>query len=290
MLVSLAPASWAADAAPRGRRWQPSIDLFMAGLLEDRSGETMSISEGFQDGETFGFPWSFGGEVALASPVLEALPGGPRTFVRMGGGFVMDSDDPVSTVGDAGSRPFVPPAQPDAESIENQGASLRAEANSWVLTGGVGTEWSFEWIDRNFHVRPSLEWMYRRDTIRAVLGEGRDDGLGLIGEDAPPCPSCALLFAKAQREKGYHSLGLGLDTSVEGGRLGAFLVHSFLSFRVYHILGDRKADLAATGTWELQDGSPSSADPQTSTLNVRYEREPFHYRVGAGLRLYWSPE
>jgi hypothetical protein len=267
-------------------QWVPSIALSSAALPEERSGRLFNEFSGFQDGESIGLPWTVAGELALASPVIGRSLSKPRLIAHVGVGYVLDSEDPVTTRDDPGNRPFVSPRQPDPLSIENQGSALRTQAKPLVLTGGVGGLFEIEAFDRTFFLRPTIEWMYRKDTIQAILGAGEAETLDVNGNCAP----CRLLYINAEREKGYHSLGLGLETGIDGGRMGNFLVRFFASARAYHILGDRKADFSPTGTWERTDGLPTTrADPQT-TISARYEREPFHYRVGVGLQFLFSPE
>jgi hypothetical protein len=276
----------AEEGPPADKRWIPSISLTSAGLPEDRKAEAESDISGYQDGESVGFPWSIGSEVGLASPVLSRSMFKPRLIIHAGTAYVLDGNDPVSTVGDTGNPPAENPFQPDPDSIENQGSAVKVQAKEWVLTGGVGALFELEAFDRTFFLRPSLEWMYRKDEIQTFLGAGEGETLDADGNCAP----CRTLFIDSQTEKGYHSLGAGLEASIDGGRMGDFLARFFASARVYHILGDRKTSLNTTGTWLLPDGSPSSRVPPTTTFNARYEREPVHYRVGVGLQLLWQPE
>ena len=266
--------------------WQPGITIFTAGLPEERAAEAVTTSQGFQDGESVGLPWSVGGGLELTSPPLLDAYGAPRLVAHAEFAYVVDSSDPVTTVGDPGGRPFVPDFFQSPLSIEGQGAAIRAQAKPWVVTGGIGSQVEFELFDRKVYLRPSVEWMYRRDTIQGILGAGEGEVLDGSGN----CDPCRLLFIDAEREKGYHSLGGGFDAGIDAGRSGPFLARFFTTFRVYHVLGDRKADLVADGTWFVEGGGPSERDPQTSTITGRYEREPLHYRVGAGFRVLWSPE
>ncbi|GEM_PF-4187560 len=276
-----------ARAASNDRHgWQPGITIFTAGLPEERAAEAVTTSQGFQDGESVGLPWSVGGGLELASPPLFDTRVSPRLVAHAEFAYVIDSSDPVTTVGDPGGQPFVPEFFRAPASIEGQGAAIRAQAKPWVVTGGIGSQVEFELFDRQVYLRPSVEWMYRRDTIQGILGAGEGEVLDGSGNCAP----CRLLFVDAEREKGYHSLGGGLDAGIDAGRSGPFLARFFTTFRVYHVLGDRKADLVATGTWFVEGGGPSVRVPQTSTITGRYERESLHYRVGAGFRVLWSPE
>lgn len=266
--------------------WQPGLSIFTAGLPEERAAEATTEFEGFQDGESTALPWSVGAGLELASPPLFDVPAKPRLIVHAEFAYVLDSNDPVTSVGDPGGRPTISPFFPAPISIEGQGVALKAQAKPWALTGGIGSQVEFELFERTVYLRPSLEWMYRRDTLQAIVGAGEGEALDGSGN----CNPCRVLFIDAEREKGYHSLGAGLDASIDAGRGGPMLIRFFTTFRVFHVLGDRKADLNETGTWELEDGSPSARVPSTSTFTGRYEREPVHYRVGAGFRVLWSPE
>ena len=275
-----------AVSAPEDHRWIPSVALYIAGMPEERTASAVSEVSLPQSGETRGFPWSVGGEAALASPVLARIALKPRLVLHAGGGYVLDGNDPVSSLEDPGNPPTISPAQRDPVSIQNQGSAVKGQAKPWVLTGGIGAQIEFEAVERTFFIRSSLEWMYRKDTIQGLLGSAEGVALDVDGNCAP----CRTLFIDAEREKGYHSLGAGLEASVDGGRVGDFLVRAFASGRVYHILGDRKASLSPAGTWLTTDGSPTTRpNPQTS-FNAQYEREPMHYRVGAGIQFLYQPE
>jgi hypothetical protein len=280
-------ASVSTAASPGDEQWIPSFSLSIAGLPEERTASADSEVSDLQDGESQGLPWTVAGEFALASPVIGQSVYKPRLIAHMGVGYVLDADDPVSTTDDPGTRPRVIDAQPDPLSIVNQGSAVRAQAKPLVLTAGLGAVFEVEAFDRTIFIRPTIEWMYRKDTIQALLGKGENEDPA--GNDVD-CNPCRILFTDAQTEKGYHSMGIGLETAIDGGRLGGFLVRFFASARAYHILGDRKTAISPAGTWERTDGLPTTrSNPQTA-FNVRYEREPFHYRVGVGLRFLFSPE
>ena len=167
--------------------------------------------------------------------------------------------------------------------IENLGATVRAEAQPLVLSGGTGVIFRFEPWDRVIYLRPSIEWMYQRDRIRTFLGAGENE---LEGQNV--CGPCRTLYIDAQTEKGFHSVGPGIDLEIEAARAGDFLVGVYSSFRALAIVGDRKADLNPVGQWERTDGQPTARDD--TQLFTRYERETWHYRFGVGIRFSWLPE
>jgi hypothetical protein len=266
------------------RQWIPSLSLSFAGLPENRSAQANSDTSGFQDGESVGFPWTVGGDLELASPVIYAHSLKPRITLHAGVGGVFDSEDPVTSLGEPGSPPLESPFQSVPEAIENIGSAVRVQAKNWIVNGGVGLVLELEALDRRIYLRPSLEWTYRKDEVRAILGGGEAESLTPAGL----CDPCRTLFIKSETEKGYHSLGGGLEAEVDGTRVGDFELRFYLSGRFYRVLGDRKTSLSPSGSWERSDGLPTSR-PDT-VFDIEYERDPWHYRFGAGIRLLWMPE
>ncbi len=156
-----------------------------------------------------------------------------------------------------------------------------------VLSGGIGSVIYFEAFEREFRLRPTLEWMYSRDTMKTVLGGGEIEGAGPNTNDCAPCRT---LFIKTQTEKGYHSLGPGIELEADVGRAGDFLVGFYGTFRAYYLVGDRKPNLRSTGSWTRTDNGQPSTTRADTTFVTRYEREPRHYHFGTGLPVLWSPE
>ena len=267
----------------RSERWVPAGSIFTMGMPDKRVAQASSDTMPDQEGDSTGFPWSLGLSGEIATPVIADLPGRPRLYAHGDVSWAFDTEEPVVSSGDPGAPPFSPSsANPVVETIENVGSAVRIEAKPLVLSGGVGAVFSFEAFERDFRLRPSIEWIYRRDTINTVLGSGENEVAGNL------CGPCRTLFIQAQTEKGFHSLGPGIELEVDAARTGDFLIGFFGAFRAYRVLGDRKADLVSTGAWERTDGQPTArAD---TVFRTRYEREPWSYRFGLGIRFLWSPE
>lgn len=279
-------AGQSVDASERDgdARWLPGFSLYSTGHLEDRVARISSDTSPAKAADSRGLPWSVGVGLDLVSPVVLDAPGRPRLFGRAEVGYTFDLYDPVASEGNPNFPPFVPPStRPTATAIENVGSALRVEAKPLVLSGGIGTQFQFEAFDRGFRFRPSLEWMYRRDTIKTVLGGGETEAAS-----GDVCTPCRLLFIKAQTEKGFHALGPGVELEADVGRVGQFMVGFYGSFRAYYLVGDRKANFTSTGSWQRTDNQPTNrAD---TAFVTRYEREPWQYRFGMGLHIFWSPE
>ncbi len=274
-------------------RWIPSASFFSMGHADKRtavmSADTRLKPEDpllDRDGQSLGLPWSFGGTLDLASPVVLDVPGRPRLFAHADVGYTYDVEDPVVTRYDPGGQPNLPANQTSVLTIANVGASVRVEGKPLVFSGGFGTVFAFDAFDRGFRLRPTLEWMYRRDTMKNQLGAGETEST--TPGETECAPACRTLFAESQTEKGFHSLGPGIELEADAGRAGEFLVGFYGSFRAYYLVGDRKANLRTTRSWERTDGQPTTrAD---TAFITQYEREPWHYRFGFGVRVLWSPE
>jgi len=280
--------AWAAEesagATLTDARWLPGGSIFTSGHVEDRAARMSSDASIDKSDQSHGLPWSVGVTADLATPVLFDLPGRPRAFVRADVGYTADVQDPVVTNGDPGAPPFEPDVTfPSVEGIENVGSVVHAEAKPLLLSGGVGGVFHFEAFDRGFRLRPSLEWMYRRDTMRTVMGGGETEST-----TGNLCTPCRTVFIKSQTEKGFHGLGPGVELEADVGRMRDLQIGFYGFLRAYYMVGDRKANLASRGQWQRSDGQPTSR--VDTIFRTQYEREPWDYRFGVGIRVLWSPE
>ena len=274
-------------------RWIPSASFFTMGGVQPRHADMAADIKVKQsdpllnaDGRSVGLPWSIGGTIDIASPVVIDAPGAPRFYSHADVGYTYDVEDPVVTRGDPGNPPVLPPGSTSSIGIQGVGGSVRVESKPLVLSGGVGTVFEFKAFDRGFRFRPTLEWIYGRDTMKNTLGGGESES---VGTSCAAPTTCRTVFIKTQTEKGFHSLGPGLELEADVGRAGDFLVGFYGAFRAYYLVGDRTANQKSTGKWfRLDNGQPSTR--QDTVFVTRYEREPWHYRFGFGIRILWSPE
>lgn len=277
----------ASDESVLDSRWIPSASLFSTGHVEQRYAQEDSDASPDIDGDSLASMWSFGLTADLASPVILDVSGRPRLFSHADVGFAYGVEDPVVSEGDPGDPPVLILGSNALGGILHRGSSVRAEGKPLILSGGLGSEFAFEAFERGFRVRPTLEWMYHRDTIKNTLGGGEVE---VAGSEATACNPCRTLFIKTQTEKGFHSIGPGIELEADIGRAGQFLVGFYGNFRALYIVGDRKVNMRSTGSWTRTDnGQPSTVRADT-TFVTRYEREPWHYRFGAGIRFLWSPD
>jgi hypothetical protein len=139
---------------------------------------------------------------------------------------------------------------------------------------------------RTLRIKPSIEWLWQEDRVRARFGDAESEGPNPLLCD----PVCRTIFVDDSTTQGFHSLGPGLELEVDAARARDLLLTLYMSGRVYYVLGDREVDLRSTGTWLREDGLPTTRPDPTSTVESHYEREPWHYQFAIGLRFLWLPE
>lgn len=265
-------------------RWIPGASIFSMGNPEKREARASSDALDDLSGKSTGFPWAVGGSAEIASPVVVDIPGRPRFYFHADVAYATEGEDVVLSQGDPGPTSIFGTV-PVVQSIRGVGQAIRTEIKPLLLTGGIGTVWSFEAFDRTFRVRPSVEWMYQRQTVKAILGAGENEGV-----DPALCEPCRLLFIESETEKGYHSVGPGLELEMVAGRAGDFLLSFYASGRAYRILGPRKANAGGRGLWQRTDGLPTTRPSPTTDFRATFKRRTWHYRFGFGLRFSWLPQ
>ena len=109
-------------------------------------------------------------------------------------------------------------------------------------------------------------------------GEGPHEIVGWSSEDN-------LWTIDATRTEGFHSIGPGLE--LESARIGDAVLTVYATGRAYSLLGSRGFDLQTTESWENNVTTPPR---EPSTVTSTYERDPWHFSVGVGIRFLWRPE
>jgi len=290
LTVGAEPAS-SEGSAEQDARWIPGVALFSGGFVQDRTASVDSDTRGFSGGENTAFMWSVGISAELSTPVLlPDIPGRPRLFVHGDIGALLNQEDPVANEGDPGGQP-TPVADPitgvsPVGAVTNRGSATRVQTEPLLLAAGAGVVFQTTAWDRAVRIKPSVEWLWQEDRVQVLLGDAESEGLDPLLCD----PICRTISVDATTTQGFHSLGPAVEIEVDAARAQDFLFTLFLSAGAYHVLGDREVDLSVTAAWERADGLPTARPDPTSTVDSFYEREPWHYRFGIGLRVLWVPE
>ena len=273
-----------ASAEQQRERWIPGLGLASTGFVNERRGRVDSVEDGLKIGDSRAVFWSLALDADLLSPVFFDLPLAPRLFVHGGPTFILDNEDPVANIDDPGPpRVVTVGTRRPVSGVTNQGSATRAETRGLGWSAGAGVAFELEVMDLRFRVKPSIEWQWQKDRVRAQLTEAVSNGVN-VNECIP---SCRLLQIDETTNEEYHSLGPGIEIEFDGARLSDHLVlNVFASTHALAILGDRRTRIESTGSWTT-DGAPAGVPD--STVTSTYIRDRWNYRFGVGLRLRWLP-
>ena len=153
--------------------------------------------------------------------------------------------------------------------VESQLASFNA---------GLGTALEFAVGERTLRLRPSVE--YRFDELGYRLRLSDAESLVLDGN----CP-CGIAQLSTREQQSFHLLGPGLELEMDAARAGPLMLTLFASFRGYRVLSERKERLRLSGVY-----TPSIPGAEPLTAEAKFDREPWTFQGGVGLRFRWLPE
>lgn len=281
-------------------RWIPGFSTELGFLTHRRDGFASSVERGREEGETNALFGVFGVRTELSSPRFMTVPTAPRIFGYVGVSLVRDKDESIANEGEPRNPLFDLENKVDDNNpiagIVGTGTSLRVESEPVLYGGGLGVSFETEIASRVVRFRPTLDWTYQRDRIEVAFADAEAQG-------AVPnrCNPCQITSLQAQTEKGFHSLGPGLEIDLDAGRFGDFVLTVFTRFQSLRIVGDREASLDSTSSWftrqtAVVDGEEviTSIDPvpgrEDSIVTSRYRRDPWGFYGAAGVRVLWSPE
>jgi hypothetical protein len=264
--------------------WLPGISL-ESGLLVQESDGRVDGSEFTPMGDERLFltpELRLGLEVM--SPVLSALPGRPRLFANAGLAVVFDGDrnlvkegtPPGLDIPDLGLDRNGNPVRTPLAIVRGTGQATRTELDPLVFSAGLGMAWEVELWERTFRIKPSLQYRHVGVEVNALMSSAAS----LDASEECPCRSVVL---DGSESDDYHALGPGFELEMEASRSESLLFTVFASVAAYRSLGNERTIVRVEGAFD--DAPPTPADV-TSVL----DRDPWSYRVGLGLRLWWSPE
>lgn len=269
------------------QRWLPGLAVTSSGFFQERSGSVTSVERGTSLGDSNAVLWSMGLDAELMAPAVRVIPGSPRIFTHVGALLSFDKEDPVANEDDPG-RPEVKVLQPSGirpfSGVTGTGSATRIETRPLMLSAGLGVAFQTQLGGLVLRLKPSVEWQFQRDRIRAALGHAEVEG------PMPDfCTPCRLLFIDGTATEDYHSIGPGLELEVDAARLGENLVLSvFTTTHALAVIGSRETEFAKTQEWTT-DGAPS-VGRAPSTVVSTYRRDRWQFRAGIGLRVRWFPE
>lgn len=267
-------------------RWVPGLSLFGLGMIQGRKGSVESAERGLHTGSTRAVFAILGLSAELSTPALSFVPAAPRMFVHADAALAFDTAEAVVNEGDPGELKIQSVSSSNVTPLEGttgRGSATRVEAQSPIVSAGVGLAFELALWDRGVRIKPSVEWLWQQDQIRQLFSDAESNG----SEPLLCSPSCRTLMIDVTRTHGFHSLGPGLEIEIESARIGDTILTFYASGRAYHLLGSRGFDLETTASWENNASNPPRGP---TTVVSTYERDPWHYAIGVGLRFLWRPE
>jgi hypothetical protein len=265
-------------------RWAPALSAFSGLQIQDRTARIESVERGVVEGAStavFGF---VGLSAELATPALPTAAGRPRLFIHADASFSFDSQEAVANEGSPGpleekGPPSNPSQPPPVSAVTGQGSAVKVEAQPLVISAGAGFAFALEAWQRAFRIKPSVEWLWQEDRVTGQVGVA--ESIADPGNPQGQCP-CRKVLVESSRSHDFHGIGPGLEIEMDAARAGPWMLSLYASGQAHHILGDRTVEL--TGTGRFDDGS------RDVSFASSYEREPWRFRAGIGLRFRWVPE
>jgi len=307
----------AAEPPPRDEieRWVPSIALFGAAVFQGVDAAVMSgLVTGDQapPGPTIECPPSedktnlircpasgsdtnvganVGGSLGIMTPGWTAIPGKPRLFLRGDAagywGFERDvAKDSVPgpfTVPDSGSFFLT------EDVIQGQGSATSVETDPLMISAGLGVAFSVDLGERRLRIKPSVEYLREKLKVTGVVH--RAVQVNVV--DTLTLDDFRFIDLNASEEPVYHGLGPGLELELDAARAGPMMLSVFMFGQAFRFLGDLDISFSAS---QAPPCTPPSAGgscnppvaPETATWT--FEKNPWAFRAGVGLRFHWMPE
>jgi hypothetical protein len=286
------PATPDPEPKDETERWVPALAVFSGVLIQrTEAGVVSSVRPApselpnvpppgtpFDGDDLFVNPF-VGGTVELMTPGLSFAPGRPRLFLHGDFAAQFGFERDVVKEGNPGEMPRVDSeGRPIPElAISGQGSVVTAETEQFVFSAGAGVAFTLEAWERRLRIKPSVEYIQEEIDVTGIVHRAEDT-------TPPPAPgdTTADRFIEmgGSGKKTYRGIGPGLEVELDTARAGPFMLTIFLNGAAYKILGDR--EILFTDSYTDEFG--------TETAAWSFEKDPWSYRAGVGLRFRWLPE
>lgn len=234
-----------------------------------------------------------GGSLELMTPRLVDGFLDPRLFVHgdIAGAFAHERT--ATGFGEPGAL-FVPaellraerdgnPSNLQEPIIQGQGNQAKFQVQRWILSGGAGFAFSFDFFERTIRVRPSFEYIRQEIEIAAALHR-----VVKLRDPVPPSGFEAgfrTIVLTAEKDATLHGIGPGLEIEADASRIGPLQLSVFGRASGYRFLGNLDHTLTAGSAF------CNPADfANTECVRWRVELDPWIWRAGMGLRFRWIPD
>jgi hypothetical protein len=328
-LLPLLPSAGGAEPRDESTRWVPAIG-FRSGLLgqnasadvvsgnviyqrttRERVFRTRPPPQGFfervttqnintqirpgADGDDLLLTPFVGGTLELMTPGLQMLPGRPRLFVR---GDTQAAFATTRHIARERAPSALPPGNPIVldpafieDAVEGIGSETTAEVQPLAISAGAGVAFSFDLFGRRVRIKPSAE--YLREEIdfegSVVSAQLSDTGINAFPPNIPlPKPSLFIpITIRGSKSEVFEGVGAGLELELDAARAGPFMLSLFAGAQGVKLLGDREVEFSSTTRITNAALRPN---PQDVSASWSFEKDPWSYSGGIGVRFRWLPE
>jgi hypothetical protein len=284
------PAASEPEPKDETDRWVPALAVFSGVLVQKVEATVVSsvrpAPSDLPDQPPPGTPFDgddvavdpfVGGTAELMTPGLSFVPGRPRLFLHGDVAAQFGFERDVVKEGNPGEMPRVDDGGlPIPElAVPGQGSVVTAEAGQFLFSAGAGVAFTVEAWERRLRIKPSVEYMQEKIEVTGVVHRAED-----TNPDDPSTVADRFIEMQGSGKKTYRGIGPGLEVELDTARAGPFMLTIFLNGAAYKILGDR--EISFTDSFTDEHG--------TETAAWSFEKDPWSYRAGVGLRFRWLPE
>lgn len=259
--------------------WTPSVAVGLGMMIQSVEGSSRGLEIGGgpirppATGQDHSATPHFEVGLALSSPRLEWIPGGPSVFASVE---ILPALSLSRNVAAEGSGdPLRPPPNSRSfqeEGVSGQGSRTTIETRSFAYAFHGGLSFPVELGAFAIRVNPGVSW------LRYVYDVDGRIARAIKPNDTDPFFRAVVLEAKGKLY--VNAVGPTLSIEVDAGELGPFLAGVYIQGAAYRVLGDRSMRISDNVTFSDQLG--------TDTYQGRWsiEVDDWAYRFGVGLRIY----
>lgn len=232
-----------------------------------------------------------GGSAELMTPGLQSLWGRPRLFVRTDLSGAFGTERKVARERTPSQLPDPFPTEPyiSEEGIPGIGSETTAEVQPFAIAAGAGVAFSLDLGGRRFRIKPSVEYSREEIDFTGAVIRAVNTDTGIEGQvNIQPKPSQWFgVTIHGDEKQVFQGVGAGLELEMDTVRAGPFMLSLFIDGRGVKILGDRKVEFSGQTTVSNPALIPTT---NTFTADWEFEKKPWSFSGGVGIRFRWLPE
>ena len=233
-----------------------------------------------------------GGTLELMTPGLQSIPGKPRLFMHGDVAGAFGSERKVSREKAPSTLEDPLPIEPNTaeEAVKGIGSETAAEVQPLLITAGGGIAWTLDAFGRRIRIKSSVEYSREEIDLTGKVIRAVNTDTGIIAQGTIPRTNASFfgISLESNETEAFQGVGAGMEVEVDTGRAGPFMVALFVNGKGLKILGDRKVEFSNTTTVSNPALVPNV--PTDVTADWEFEKKPWSFGGGVGIRFRWLPE